>query len=799
MPWRARWLAELVLAGVVVCVPGMLAQTQTQTQMQKVALLIGIDTYEPSGTSVRPPPGAPHVGRFAGGVEFQNLYGPPYDVADMRALLTSEKFGFAADEAHLHVLNGAAATRAAILAAINTYLLDGLNAGDTAVLYMSGHGSLRLNSMGDGQAFDLDGTGMHAEKLEGTLVTADAYLGADDITSRELRRIFNRIADKGIHLVVILDTCHSGGQARGAAGLGLIARALPYDPRDLKQKPDTNADGTATTAPEDRGDNPVLVFSAAQRDESAIDVKDATPPHGLFTSALIEALEGMPAGVSADDVYRRVTISMEHNPQAGDQQPALDGTPARRRQPLFGGVATAGAAHTAVTMGNDGTPQLDIGPAADVGPGSEFITIAPHAGVKLRVVKAVSVGRSEVEVVSPPGAKVASGDVAGLSLWKHEPAPTLTFYAGPHNQTMAEIGQALAAIRGVAARIVSDPAAERWTHRVYWNGNAWMVEEHRAPASAWAKAAQTMGTSLGGPNLDSTVLKAKLGAGAVVWFDAPLARELASGVLNDPNSAATAARDRAVAAYVLAGAVKGDGVRYAWYRRVGFDGQEQSPQGSEGCSVDSPYPLRTKWVDVASPEDAENELNRYAAGLARLDGWLSLQTAVAGAADFPYALAMLKDGSTQPLKNGDSTYNGEHYTLALDGSVDTVVDHSRWVYVISFDCSGWGEPQFPRNGPGGKFPAVESGRLERIPLRGAGFTIGEPYGTDTYVLLTTSTQIDTSVLSFDAMTRGGNGQDGPLARLLRSTSSGTRGPEVDIPTDWSVQVLTVHSHVTTGP
>ena len=70
----------------------------------------------------------------------------------------------------------------------------------------------------------------------------------------------------------------------------------------------------------------MLVLSAAQKDQSAMDVQDAHP-HGLFTAALVEALEALPPDAAAMDVYRRVLVDME-NGGAENQQPALDSTAA---------------------------------------------------------------------------------------------------------------------------------------------------------------------------------------------------------------------------------------------------------------------------------------------------------------------------------------------------------------------------------------------------------------------------------------------------------------------------------------
>jgi hypothetical protein len=132
--------ARALLAAFCLLAPALQASGQT-----KYALLIGIDTYQPANTTVKRPAGA-NTGRFAPGAPlFSNLTGPTYDVASMRAVLTSSKFGFPDDDQHIHVLENGAATRAGILAAMNKYLVEQPQKGDIVVLYVAGHGSLRVN------------------------------------------------------------------------------------------------------------------------------------------------------------------------------------------------------------------------------------------------------------------------------------------------------------------------------------------------------------------------------------------------------------------------------------------------------------------------------------------------------------------------------------------------------------------------------------------------------------------------------------------------------------------------------
>ena len=766
----------------------------------KSALLIGIDTYQPAGTSIKVPDGAQAVGRFASGLIFPNLKGPAHDLDAMREVLTSAKFGFPNDDRHIHVLKDGAATHDAILAAMHRFLVDEPKAGDTVVLYISSHGSLRVNSKSDGQVYDLEGT---PTPLDNTIVPADAYLGAEDILSRDLRRIFNQTADKGVHLTVIIDACHAGSQARGGANPSLVARNVKYDPRDLKMPPDKNPDGSLVMAPEDRpyNDNPVLVLSAAQKDQSAIDVQDASPPHGLFTAALVQALGALPADAPAVDIFRRVLVDMEQS-GAENQQPALDTTAARKHEPLFGGDAPAGPPRTAIErVDDDGGVLLDIGPIADVGAGSEFTEMTANGGVKavLRVTNDISISRSEAEVVSPPGAKVYPKDIVELTKWVPAERGVLKFWTGPANLSLAQIQSMLNVLRSANVALVKDPSYETWTHKLTWDGSRWTLRAHDAKGGL-------VGTELPpatplGPSLTGASLSSLLQTDSIVWFDAPLPSELARKVFTDPMSAAVPVTTRSQATYVIAGRATDTGLGYAWYQRGSLDADVQTPPGfSRGCSPDSPFPLRTDWIGIDDglplSDEPASKLEETAQKLAKINGWQHLESVVSGAKTFPYTLGLRRVEDNQFATDGGNTFQGERYTLTLDGSVDTITT-PRWVYVLGIDCQGAGELLWPREGPGGRFP-TENGRLASIPLPGTTFRIAPPYGTDTYILLTSETPLpEPDVLNFQGVVRGGaRGAPNPLENLLQSASSGTRGSEIPAPTDWSIQVVQMHSHST---
>jgi hypothetical protein len=755
---------------------------------QKYALLIGIDTYQPPNTVIKPPPGV-SSGRFAPGAPlFTNLAGPTNDVASVRQVLTSAKFGFPNDDQHIHLLENGEATRVGILAAMNKYLINEPQKGDIVVLYVAAHGSLRVNTKSKKQTFDLGGK---PTPLDNTIVPADAYLGAEDVRDREMARIFNQALDKGIRLTAIFDTCHSGGTARGAqSGPRMAARMLAYDPRDIAEPPDVDAGGTPVIAPEDRSDNSALILAATQVDQKAMELADASPPHGAFTLALIDALQALPANIPAVDLWKRVQVGLEVE-GITDQQPVLDGTKRRKQQPLFGGEADTGKVRAAVQQVQDQGVILDIGAVSDIGIGSEFVSILPAAGEKvaLRITEAEGIDRSKATVVSPAGAKVAAKDVFELAKWVPAKKPNLYFWVPVSQLTQAQITAAVSEARLSGVRLVNDPSREAWSYLIGWDGSQWTTQR------AGVRGADPLAATL-----TADLIKRKLPKDAVVWLNLPPAAEVSTPLLrNDPTSAAQTTASEVQAMYVLAGTVTESGPAYTWYNRGELIAGRQTPAGyGNGCSADSPYPIRTEW---ASGVDTVATLTQFAAGLAKLNGWVQLlqSGAAGGGSDYPYHLSLLREADSTTAEDKGKTHADDVYQIMLQARGDTRAD-PRWVYVLAIDCQGKGDLMFPQQGGNNRYP-LEAGRLDQIRLPGARFKISPPFGTDTYVLLSTSTQLaNPDALSFESVTRGPLKEpSSPVEMLLISTSAGEQGATLETPTDWGVEYLQMHSQPEKAP
>jgi Caspase domain. len=767
------------------------------------ALLIGINTYQPAGTSAQHPAGCIY-GRCELGA-FENLDGAVNDAQAMADLLTGPKFAFPANNVVLLtnpvaprprngivMLPAAQTDRDGILAAMQKYLVDLPKAGDTVVFYNASHGSLRVNSKGTKLTVLVGGKYVHADS---TMVPSDAYKGGYDIRDREMSRIFNAALDKGIHLTAIFDSCHSGGMSRGI-GAGYKDRTLAYDPRDIAEAPETAADGSLKPAPTDRKENPALVFSAAQQDQTAKEMPaadEAAEPHGAFTAALIEALNALPANAPATLIYQRVKAVLEGN-SVPNQEPDLDATAERRQQPLFGGNTVAFSTIRAAALHTDesGNILLDVGRVSGVGVGSEFAAIAPNKKgqvIKLRVTELAGIARSKSTLVGPAGAKVAPGDIFELTTWIPAERPPLHVYLWPADFNELQLLAASDAIAAAGITLVADPADEQWTHILFWDGRNWQLQQ---------AGAQTL-TALGS-QLTALALRQNLPAHAKLWANLPPPKELVSKLaLGDSTSAVKVIPTLASADYALTGTMTADGPAYAWFHKnelLAGSPKANLHDHSPGCSATSQYPLRSDWLDmtgIADLRNASESLNKYLVQLSKVHGWLELASDSADLAGGNYYTLALTSASGAPLSADERVHQNDQLKIALTSS-ERVIER-RWVYVLDIDCHGKGTLLYPLGYSENQFPnSSDTGR--RFLLPGARtLRIGPPYGMDTLILLSTADPLpDPYVLNFDgAATRQSRGIESPLSRLLANTSSGTRGIAAEVPTNWGISISTLRS------
>ena len=743
----------------------LLAALPTALEAQtRRAIVVGINRYD----AVTDASGS----QFTTARRITNLNGAVNDATSMRDVLVS-RFGFPAGNTTL--LTDGQATRAEIEAAIARTLAQSQR-GDVVVFYYAGHGSQRRNSLSPSP-----------NKLDQTIVVADANIGAYDIRDKELARLFNPFLDKGVELVLIFDSCHSGSITRGALSQA-VERWAAIDERDAAD-PGVGQDAS----PDRRG---ALVISAAQDYQSALEREGANgEPRGVFTVALLETLNNVAPGESAVNVFRRMRARMQMDGLA--QEPVLDATLDRQQRPIFGGAAaTEGSTSVAVLRLNENGIELQGGPALGIRAGAVLRKLATDADSTIRITvdTVLGVSRTRGRVTAGDAARVQPGDLFVLERWVAAPSAGITLYlpAGiPSADQLEAIADSAAELRGEDGIEWLDDLSRLPTDSLpfvvmQWGTAGWELKPSGAAAMALPR------------RITPQLLRERL---ARLRGDAPAVRFF----VNLPPTTATADALKAAfptgssvalaseignATYALVGRATGAGLEYALVQ----------PSASQAIANTSPLPLRTDWHPLSAGDAAiARQIADKAFTLARVRSWFLLE-APPGGRSFPYRLAFRRLSDGQLLREG-SFRGGEQYEVELvaDSAAITEMVERRRIYVFAIDSHGNSALLYPQGGnvenrvpferaPNGKWPTtIALGPQSR-------FGVGEPYGVDSFLLLASDEVIEPWAFEWrgvQSATRGAGG--GGLSALLGGTGNRTRGTSTAAPLSWSLDRVVIRT------
>lgn len=305
------------------------------------ALMVGIERYRDARLS--------------------RLHGCRADIADAKGALAARLPGNA--ELRVRELYDDDATRVALIDGFRTHLAQATS-DDTAVFWFSGHGSYAQVPR---ELWHLEPDGRTMQ----TLVCADSRVdGRPDLLDKELGLLLDEVADRGCHVLVVLDSCHAGGATRGGS-----ARSRSADPSVVVTTEHLLPDLVAHYASLPAGAPPHrhVALSACRSFEAAMEQPLDGTPRGVFSWALSRALRRSPAEATYRDLLALTRTEMECLPAF--QRPQL--MPSGRGlgdQPILGGPAHPDTPAPTMRWGRDGW-QVDAGAAHGT-----------HAGTRITVI-----------------------------------------------------------------------------------------------------------------------------------------------------------------------------------------------------------------------------------------------------------------------------------------------------------------------------------------------------------------------------------------------------------------------------
>lgn len=272
------------------------------------ALFVGIDTYQYPGD------------------EFDNLSGPVGDVAMIKAALVKAKkldldpVGLEPNAAGCRGQNPTSitlvesyASYADVTAALATQIAAS-QPGDILLFFFAGHGSTYMDASHEQSTGSND-----------TILPYDAHkLGEmTEILDRELRRTIDGAVARGVSVVTIFDSCHSGTGTREFAGArSREAKPGPYVPLSPARLAALATPRPDVTAPPEL--RPYRIHLAAAADtELANEYQYQDGWHGAFSRALAQAILARP-DASYGDLIAAVRATLDP-PAIAIQHPQAEG------------------------------------------------------------------------------------------------------------------------------------------------------------------------------------------------------------------------------------------------------------------------------------------------------------------------------------------------------------------------------------------------------------------------------------------------------------------------------------------
>ncbi len=761
---------------VLICLVVLAGAGQAATRR---ALLVGINRYPLpiQRPKYQPSPGTLARLKAIKGTPSRELL-PDLDGAFNDALslkrMLIEKFGFEERNILLLPSDTEEATADNILSRLRTFLIEQAKDGDESLFYFAGHGSrIRNTAPSDPK------TNPNASGYDTTIVPADSLLGVPDVRSKEMGRIFAMAPARGVKLTVILDSCYGGAGSRGPLGAAKVRSSPPDEHVAVDERIDY-------ALPEKSG---VLFLAASQENQVAQEVTTEMGAHGAFTWALLKTLGSSAPDESTGHLMQRTRALMQSKVPA--QEPVMLGTGERLHSGLFGQPAKAFRAATAAVRKMDkatGAITLNAGQAMSLYPGTELKRILPEGAppVEIRIKSVEGLAASTAVVTEGgSGSTINPGDLFQLDRWVAPPHDVLRVSVGPTLPAarVAAAAQAFAALRKrPGIEWVEDPTEVQPTHVVSWDGTQ----------SKWTLSGGSKPVTLDGESADAVVRALGSAAKPRLYVMLPAAAEVASRLdvgQKSTHPAIGLANSPEEAHYALAGRVNANGkIEYAW----------MLPLQTSAAAL-NPKPVRTDWYaagSAAEMEDAAGRLTESAQRLARVVGWLELETP-GHATDFPYELVLQNQSNRQLVSSSAELPDGEKYDLVLRPKPDANWSSGKWrVYVFILDSYGKGQLLFGDGNLENEFPRPNASRSGPVPT-GAVIQVADPYGTDTYVLVALNSaggrlfDAPSSLFTFEGVqtapagvSRGGLD---PLALMFSLTGTGSRGAVVPTPASWTLQ------------
>ena len=714
--------------------------------------------------------------------QFINLDGPVNDAKAMRDLLISDKFGFKNENITL-ITEDDAATRERILFELNK-LVKLSESGDVVVIYYSGHGSqIKTKSKTE------------ADSLDETIVPCDAWKGTEkdirDIRDKELLKIYNELLDKGVHLIVIFDSCHSGGTARGLRPRKMVSRGLE-PPRGIVDDPEVNPPPVK---------NPDVLFLMACKSYQSATESDwgNNEVSGAYTSALIQALSSAPVNEPIAEIFESVSSIVIDRMDMDKQEPEMMGTPERLKKTFLGATAQNTTGKTRVTVTKVFPHTLEFDGGVLLGINVNCLLVSENKNKKgfydtVRITETKGLNYSAGVMKSGITKEINTGDYFTICAWIPKKEPFLSIYISDSKYSSKELTALAAKVKGLTmAKNIkwnTNPVEKLPAYYLYYFEGNWYLRDNLKINSE---------TNLG-PLLDTKTLNSKLNpAGHDDLFMAlpatpDISAELHKKIAQEVYGIEIITNPEKGKIYQLEGRFKNDSLSYCLLN-----------PDKTGLMDSSTLPLNTSWEKFGygrmSDSIAICHTVDYARNIASSNEYLTM----VGPPDkdgFPYKLKFrLPDGR---FVNKGNLILGQKASIELVAdkeAIDGWTKDARYIYIFDIQAED-GKRSLIYPGPGDEKNATEAlcknpdGTFKTEVNIVGGDVEGKP-GKDTYVLITTDQSLGAypeELFNSNAVKSEEKGLTGnPLLDLLKMANNTSNTKDYSaIPQKWSIDRFTIN-------
>ena len=218
---------------------------------------------------------------------------------------------------NIKTLRNAEATRQAVIDSFEKHLTQA-GKDDVVLFYFCGHGSQEPASP-EFSYLERDG------KLE-TLVCWDSRTSTRDLANKELRYLIAKVAERNPHIVIVLDSCHSGSGTRDVEQKQKV-RHTSADTRPRKIEEFIFASDVALRSQKhgDSWDLPEgrhVLLAACQDREKASEYSGDGKTRGAFSYFLLDALNKTNSTLSYREFFKEVSSRVRS--RIKDQTPRLE-------------------------------------------------------------------------------------------------------------------------------------------------------------------------------------------------------------------------------------------------------------------------------------------------------------------------------------------------------------------------------------------------------------------------------------------------------------------------------------------